>query len=80
MKTMYEIIDGVFPDFITYEQKRVSEYHLTKGANVYIEGPYNCNFHNKQYGYVWVVGKKLLKLDGRGYDVKMQCEIPPKIV
>lgn len=81
MKTMHEIVDGIFPDFITNEQKCVSERHLTKGAEVYIEGPYNCSFHKKQYGYVWVyTGKSLLKIDGRGYDIKMQCETHPKIV
>lgn len=81
MKTMTELnIDEIFPDFITNEQKTVAEYHLLKGSEIYIEGPYNCSFHNKQYGYVWVSGKKLLKLDGRGYDVKMQCETHPKIV
>ena len=81
MKTMYEMTaDKIFPEFITNEQKVVAEYHLSKGSEIYIEGPYNCSFHNKQYGYVWVVGKKLIKLDGRGYDVKMSCETHPKIV
>ena len=81
MKTMYELnIDAIFPEFITHEQRVVAEHHLSKGSEIYIEGPYNCSFHNKQYGYVWVAGKKLIKLDGRGYDVKMQCETHPKIV
>lgn len=81
MKAMYELdIDAIFPEFITHEQKVVAEYHLSKGSEIYIEGPYNCKFHNKQYGYIWVLDKKLLKLDGRGYDVKMQCETHPKIV
>ena len=81
MKTMTELnIDKIFPDFITSEQKAVAEYRLSKGSEIYIEGPYNCKFQNKQYGYVWVSGKKLLKLDGRGYDIKMQCETHPKIV
>lgn len=81
MKTMQELnIDAIFPEFVTNEQKVVAEYHLLKGSEIYIEGPYSCKFHGKDYGYVWVAGKKLLKLDGRGYDVKMQCEIHPKIV
>lgn len=81
MKTMIEIdSQHNFPEFITHEQKVVAEYHLGKGSGIYIEGPYNCSFHKKQYGYVWVSGEKLLKLDGRGYNVKMQCEIHPKIV
>ena len=81
MKTMSELtISEMFPDFITDEQIAVAEFHWLKGSEIYIEGPYKCSFHDKLYGYVWVSGKKLLKLDGRGYDVKMQCETHPKIV
>ena len=81
MKTMTAInISEMFPEWVTHEQKVVAEYHLSKGCEIYTEGPYTCSFHEKKYGYIWVFGKKLLKLDGRGYDVKMQCETHPKIV
>lgn len=81
MKTMTETTkDEMFPEWVTSEQKVVAEHHLSKGSEIYIEGPYNCSFHKKQYGYVWVINKRLLKLDGRGYDVKMQCETHPRIV
>ena len=81
MKTMTAINNnGMFPDWITNEQKIVANHHLARGCEIFIEGPYTCSFHKKQYGYVWVSGKRLLKLDGRGYDVKMQSETPPRIV
>lgn len=57
------------------------DHWLSKGSKIYVEGPYMCSFHKKQYGYIWVsTGTRLLKLDGRGYDVKIQCEMHPKIV
>ena len=82
MKTMTQIqIEKLNADWLTTEQKGMCDYWLRKGAEVYAEGPYVCNFHKKEYGYMWVdTGKKLLKLDGRGYDIKMQCETHPKIV
>ena len=82
MKTMTQIqIEKLNADWLTTEQKGMCDYWLQKGAEVYAEGPYFCGFHKKEYGYMWVdTGKKLMKLDGRGYDVKMQCEMHPKIV
>ena len=82
MKTMIQIqIEKLNADWLTTEQKGMCNYWLQKGAEVYAEGPYVCNFHKKEYGYLWVDnGKKLVKLDGRGYDIKMLCETHPKIV
>lgn len=80
MKTMTQIVK-LDAEWLTTEQKGVSQRWLDKCAEVYAEGPYMCSFHKKEYGYVWVdTGKKLLKLDGRGYDVKIQCEGHPKII
>lgn len=79
MKTMTQI-EKLDAEWLTNEQKGMCTYWLKKGAGVYVEGPYMCSFHKKEYGYIWVdTGKKLLKLDGRGYDVKMQCETHPKL-
>ena len=82
MKTMVEVqVENLSASWLTEEQKGMCSYWLRNGAQVFAEGPYMCSYHNKQYGYMWInTGKKLLKLDGRGYDVKMQCEIHPKIV
>lgn len=82
MKTMTQFqIEKLNADWLTAEQKGMCDYWLRKGVEVYAEGSYVCNFHKKEYGYMWVdTGKKLMKLDGRGYDIKMECETHPKIV
>lgn len=80
MKTM-QAVTNLDAEFITHEQRVVSEMHQNRGADIYIEGPYLCTHTKKSYGYVWVsINKRLLKIDGLGYDVKMQCEVHPKIL
>lgn len=79
MKTMTQVFSPEL-DWLTEEQKVMTTHWLSNDAEVYIEGPYMCSFHKKEYGYVWIsAGKRLLKLDGRGYNVKMSCEIHPVI-
>ncbi len=80
MKTMSQVND-VNVEWLPAEQKAVASVSLKQGADVYLEGPYLCNYHNKYYGYIWIDnGRKLAKIDGRGYDVKLQSELHPKII
>lgn len=62
--------------FVTKEQLIMAEHLHTKGFELFIEGPYDCGYHDKQYCYVWAVkeGVKngLQKLDGCGYNVHIQ--------
>ena len=59
--------------YITNEQRLRAECLVNKGFETYIEGPYYCKYHGKNYCYVWAVklgtSKAHLKIDGMGYNI-----------
>lgn len=60
--------------YIPHEQKVMGEYLVQQGYQTYIEGPYMCSYHKKQYCYIWAVGNlsgtNIKKIDGRGYNIR----------
>ena len=59
--------------YITKEQRLQAEHLVTKGFETYIEGPYYCKYHDKNYCYIWAVklgtSRTPLRIDGRGFNI-----------